>query len=442
VFRNGPLASGTIPATTIDNFIIGLSQGSPTISGTLFLLDSGTDSTKINGLEISRTTGADTNPAFQLKKSGAAQAPSFVTLTNSYCETTSTNVCAEIDDANLFSAENWGLALGLHGLTITGGKGISVHNGFMTLQQQGAVVITGGTGLDIAGVKISDGAVAAANTYDAISIAAGVTDFSLRGNKIGNWVFGGNTFRNGINVAAGGSDKYVIAENPISGVGTSTIVDGGTGVNKTVIPMGGGLTGYGSSSGTNASLIAEGAGGNAATFEIFNAAANADSKWWEAIGLSGAGTLIFRTLSDNFGVQVPWLTVTRSGTTPLLAAFGEPVSGTAYQTATNCAAVGTAASPSVASCGSAAAGHFSCATTATGATCQVNTTAVTANSEIFVFESDTAATGTALGVTCNTTTTVNPATRLLASSSAGGSFTINLGTVTTNPACFSYHIVN
>jgi hypothetical protein len=108
----------------------------------------------------------------------------------------------------------------------------------------------------------------------------------------------------------------------------------------------------------------------------------------------------------------------------------------------NCAAVGTSASPSIVSCGSAAAGHFSCATNATDATCQVNTTAVTANSEIFVFESDTTATGTALGVTCNTRTTVNPSTRLLASSVAGASFTINLGTVTTKPACFSYQIIN
>jgi hypothetical protein len=118
------------------------------------------------------------------------------------------------------------------------------------------------------------------------------------------------------------------------------------------------------------------------------------------------------------------------------------VNAKTFSTATNCAAIGTAASPSVAACGSAAAGHFSCATNATGATCTVNTTAVTANSEIFVFESDTTVTGTALGVTCNTSTTVNPATRLLASSVAATSFTINLGTVTTNPACFSYHIVN
>lgn len=115
---------------------------------------------------------------------------------------------------------------------------------------------------------------------------------------------------------------------------------------------------------------------------------------------------------------------------------------TTFTTVGNCAGVGTAASPSVASCASANAGMFSCATNATGATCQVNTTAVTANSEIFVQEEDAAYVGTRLGVTCNTSTTVVPTSRLVASAVAGTSFTINLGTVTTNPACFSYHIIN
>lgn len=128
--------------------------------------------------------------------------------------------------------------------------------------------------------------------------------------------------------------------------------------------------------------------------------------------------------------------------TSLASIFNQAMFAPTYNTLSNCSAVGTAASPSVASCGSAAAGQFSCATNATGATCQVNTTAVTANSEIFVFESDDTTTGTRLGVTCNTGTTVNPTTRLLASTVTGTSFTINLGTVTTNPACFSYHIIN
>src|SRR5882724_2743956 len=106
----------------------------------------------------------------------------------------------------------------------------------------------------------------------------------------------------------------------------------------------------------------------------------------------------------------------------------------------NCSAVGTSASPSVASCANASQGNFSCATAATGATCQVNTTRVTSLSQIYVQEDETQ--GTKLGVTCNTGTTVIPTSRLLASKVANTSFTINLGTVTTNPACFSYRIDN
>ena len=112
-----------------------------------------------------------------------------------------------------------------------------------------------------------------------------------------------------------------------------------------------------------------------------------------------------------------------------------------YSTFTKCAAVGSAASPSIATCGAAASGFFSCATNASGATCSVSTSAVDANSVILVQEADTAAAGTALGVTCNTSTNVLPASRLLASWT-NGSFTVNVGTITTNPACFSYLVFN
>ncbi len=110
-----------------------------------------------------------------------------------------------------------------------------------------------------------------------------------------------------------------------------------------------------------------------------------------------------------------------------------------YQTSTNCAVIGTAANPSVASCAAAAAGAFSCATNASAATCTVNTTAVTANSRIIVQES--AAEGANLSVTCNTAPTVTPAI-LLASRIAATSFTINMPTITVNPACFVYWVVN
>ena len=104
-------------------------------------------------------------------------------------------------------------------------------------------------------------------------------------------------------------------------------------------------------------------------------------------------------------------------------------SATAYQTATNCA---SSASPAV--CGSAAAGMFVLPAAATSVT--VNTTAVTANSEIIVFNDDSL--GTRLSVTCNT----GLDNVLVSARVAGTSFSITGSAPVTNPNCYSYLIMN
>jgi hypothetical protein len=104
-----------------------------------------------------------------------------------------------------------------------------------------------------------------------------------------------------------------------------------------------------------------------------------------------------------------------------------------------CAAIGTSASPSLVACSAAASGAFSCATTASGATCTIADTSVTAASQIFVqLVSDESS---HLGVTCNTTVTSPPAI-IVASKTASTGFTINLPTFTTNPVCYDYQIIN
>lgn len=108
-------------------------------------------------------------------------------------------------------------------------------------------------------------------------------------------------------------------------------------------------------------------------------------------------------------------------------------------TAANCGANGSAANPSLVACTSAAAGGFSCDPTASTGTCVVSTTAVTANSEVVVQQ--VSYLGTRLSVTCNTASAL-PAGPLVTAISAGASFTLTLGTVTTNPACFVFTIVN
>jgi len=103
-------------------------------------------------------------------------------------------------------------------------------------------------------------------------------------------------------------------------------------------------------------------------------------------------------------------------------------------TATNCS---SSASPAV--CASAAAGSVA-VPTGTNPTLVVNTTAVTANSQIFLNIDESL--GTKLSVTCNTTlsTLVNP---VITSRTAGTSFTFVIGAIiATNPACVSYSILN
>lgn len=115
------------------------------------------------------------------------------------------------------------------------------------------------------------------------------------------------------------------------------------------------------------------------------------------------------------------------------------ISGSKYASSSNCSAAGTAASPSVVSCSSASMGAFSCATNASGATCTVNTTAADTNADIQI--TPTASAGTRLSVTCNTTADTPTGPRIAAISN-GVSFTINLGTVSTNPTCYFYTITN
>jgi hypothetical protein len=136
-------------------------------------------------------------------------------------------------------------------------------------------------------------------------------------------------------------------------------------------------------------------------------------------GIKDSGTLL--------SSLAPKASPTFTGTVTLPAA-----TATSIGSATNCA---SAASP--AACGSAIAGRVVIAAAAT--TVVVDTTAVTANSEIFVQEDTTL--GTALSVTCNTAN-VTP-TPYISARTANTSFTITeTGSVSTNPLCLTYFIVN
>lgn len=131
-----------------------------------------------------------------------------------------------------------------------------------------------------------------------------------------------------------------------------------------------------------------------------------------------------RTLATLDGVQ------TISGKTITSAVS---VSSALYASTTNCAD-----SAGAAACGAAPAGAFVIDAGSTSTV--VSTTAVTADSEIFVtFDSSL---GTRLGVTCNTDA-ATAAFPSITARTAATSFTVTIsGTLTTNPGCFNYFIVN
>ena len=119
-----------------------------------------------------------------------------------------------------------------------------------------------------------------------------------------------------------------------------------------------------------------------------------------------------------------------------IAAAPNPCSNLVFPTlgtTTNCA---NGSAP--ATCGSAASGAVA-VPTGTNPTLTINTTAVTANSRIFLGIDESL---TISATTCNTTlsTLVQP---VVTARTAGTSFTIQIGAViATNPACVSYLIVN
>lgn len=119
-----------------------------------------------------------------------------------------------------------------------------------------------------------------------------------------------------------------------------------------------------------------------------------------------------------------------AGTFTTLTATGALTAET-FNSETNCS---SSASPAV--CADAAAGSVVIAAAATSVV--VNTTKVTANSQIIITEDSSL--GTKLSVTCNTTLARNYA---ITARTAGTSFVITTDVApVTNPACLSYWIVN
>jgi hypothetical protein len=167
------------------------------------------------------------------------------------------------------------------------------------------------------------------------------------------------------------------------------------------------------------------------TANTWTATSSSAAAGWSDNGTTLTAT-IGRTVTIGTTVVNPTTGTTTAGLTVGTSAISATTGATApkYSTAANCS---SAASPAV--CAAASAGSIVVAAAATDVV--VNTTAVTANSQIFVMPDSSL--GTKLSVTCNTTP---PVALTVTARTAGTSFTITSTAPVTDPLCLSFFVVN
>lgn len=242
-----------------------------------------------------------------------------------------------------------------------------------------------------------------------------------------------------------------------SGAGTVTVVSGGN-LGSTAIVTGGGVqsvqtpntsaTMDGSGNISTPGTIKTGVGGSLAGYSDYGQGT--------AHTATGVGFQAPTSVSTPFMMNLPAAPITGfmlntgtsdpstityvafTGTGNVARAISPTFTGTVTQptfnSTNNCS---SSASPAV--CGSAAAGSVVIATGQT--TVVVNTTAVTANSQIFVIPD--VSLGTKLSVTCNSDATIANFLPIVSARTAATSFTVTItGAVATNPACYSFVITN
>lgn len=103
---------------------------------------------------------------------------------------------------------------------------------FINSWQSGLLINTSASNVTVTGCTVA-GNNAGAGTDNGINIAGGVSDFVIQGNRVGG-TLGFGTQNRGILVNAGASDRYIIADNIVSGNTVAGVTDSGSGGNKRV----------------------------------------------------------------------------------------------------------------------------------------------------------------------------------------------------------------
>lgn len=116
-----------------------------------------------------------------------------------------------------------------YGIRVTSGKGITIIGCRIYFNYRNGINLAGGEDVSIVGCQILDNSTVTDNTWDAIVVAANVSDFVIVGNTIGSVRGTPEICRYGIYITDGTTANCIIRGNRITDYGTGAIYDGGTG---------------------------------------------------------------------------------------------------------------------------------------------------------------------------------------------------------------------
>jgi hypothetical protein len=283
---NGGMATGTVSGNTYSHVTV--SMRTPFADAGICVLD-GSDTTIFdqNTQAVANIGGSDSR-AFHIEKINGGSSPANTQVSDSTFEGGVTKNTLVVDDGinNLFT--NVTTQSGLRGVVLNGGNKTTFVNLTSHLNQdEGMVIGVGSADAKVIGGRFSQNSQSVTNTFDDISVAPNTQGFTLIGITHQDFVSTGKVCKWGIEVGAGNSNNYYIAEdnNPGS-CGTGQLSDSGTGTTKFVT----------SSAQVNigkAALIFLGSGSGTATVQAPAAAGTPTLSWSTASGVIpgvGSGT--------------------------------------------------------------------------------------------------------------------------------------------------------
>lgn len=160
---------------------------------------------------VQRAQNGCAGPGIIVQNSGAAQAPRWVDIASSSieCGGTGANVGLTVTDGREISYHDGYIATCQNAVSVSGGVGVSVTNnkrGIINIGQHSFLLSGTATNVTFSGNNLEDCGVTTTNTYDCFNVAGGMQDFHIDFNHFRQP--NANKARFGINNLAGASNFF------------------------------------------------------------------------------------------------------------------------------------------------------------------------------------------------------------------------------------------